>query len=101
MKTLIFSLILVASATNLSAQARTNCAPRQSVVERLAETYGETLQNIGITANGTGVVEHFANSETGTWTITRTDRAGVTCLVESGHDFEALTLAAPPNGVPA
>ena len=34
------------------------------------------------------VVEVFASSDTGTWTITVTNASGVTCLVASGQAFE-------------
>lgn len=88
--------ILVLAAQQASAQSA-NCAPRDVVVERLAEKYGETRQSIGIGANNS-VVEVFASTETGTWTITVTLASGVTCLVASGQSFETLAEALPPQG---
>ena len=35
------------------AQAAQSCAPRDQVVERLASTYGETRQSIGLDATNT------------------------------------------------
>lgn len=86
---------LFASAT--LTQAQQNCAPRDLVVERLASAYGETRQSIGIGQNNV-VIEVFASTDTGTWTITVTNTAGTTCLVASGQAFETLAEALPvPN----
>ena len=76
-----------------SAQSR-NCAEHAAVVERLADGYGESRQSIGIAANNT-VVEVFASTETGTWTIVVTQPGGPTCLVASGEAFQVLAEALP------
>ena len=70
------------------AQQSRNCADRERVVERLSSAYGESRQSIGLGANN-AVIEVFASLETGTWTITVTNTAGLTCLVASGQAFEA------------
>lgn len=88
--------ILLATTTDVAAQGR-NCAPRDAVVTRLAEGYGETRQSMGLGANN-AVIEVFASSETGSWTITVTQPNGVTCLVASGQGFEQLAEALPPKG---
>ena len=67
------------------------------MVDRLADRYGESRQSIGLGANN-AVVEVFASSETGTWTITVTTPQGLTCLVASGQAFEALAEALPKPG---
>lgn len=81
------------ASTSLS-QAQQNCAPRDLVIERLASTYGETRQSIGLGQNN-AVVEVFASADTGTWTITVTSAAGLTCLVASGQAFETLAERLP------
>jgi hypothetical protein len=83
---------LMASAT--LTQAQQNCATRDLVIERLASAYGETRQSIGLAQNNT-MVEVFASTATGTWTITVTNAAGLTCLVASGQAFERLTESLP------
>jgi len=83
---------VLASAT--LAKAQQNCAPRDSVVERLASAFGETRQSIGLGQNN-AVVEVYASTETGTWTITVTNPSGTTCLVASGQAFETFANAAP------
>ena len=70
-------------------QAQGNCAPHDIVVERLADRYGETRQSIGLASNNT-VVEVFASTDTGSWTITVTRPGGPTCLVASGQAFQQV-----------
>lgn len=97
MKKLVLALVLSIFATSAVAQQGRNCAPRDAVVEKLAENYGETRQSIGLGANNS-VIEVFASIETGTWTITVTTPNGLTCLVTSGQSFELLSEALPPKG---
>jgi hypothetical protein len=78
---------LLAASGPAAAQSTGNCAMRQHVIERLAAAYGETRQSIGLGANNQ-VVEVFASTETGTWTITVTTPNGLTCLVASGQAYE-------------
>lgn len=88
---------IAATAGMAQAQAARNCGERAAVVKRLADGYGETRQSIGIGANN-AVVEVFASSESGTWTITVTAPGGLTCLVASGQAFETLAEALPAKG---
>ena len=76
------------------AQQARNCAPRDLVLARLSASYGETRQSVGLGSNNV-VVETFASSETGTWTITITMPTGLTCLVASGQAFETAAVALP------
>ncbi len=85
--------ILMLTATSSFAQGR-NCAPREVVVERLAEKYGESRQSIGLGGQGM-VMETFASAESGTWTITVTMPNGMTCLMASGQSYEVLAEALP------
>jgi len=80
--------LILATNHAFAQQQNRNCAERDRVVERLSSTYGESRQSIGLGANNS-VIEVFASAETGTWTITVTTPAGVTCLVASGQAFEA------------
>ncbi len=74
-------------ATGHAIAQQNNCAPRESVVDRLASKYGESRQSIGLGSNN-AVVEVFASTETGTWTITVTMPNGLTCLVAAGQAFK-------------
>ena len=98
MKTFVMAAFLAAVTAPMAlAQNARNCGPRDVVVERLSTGYGETRQSMGLGANNS-VVEVFASSETGTWTITVTMPNGVTCLVASGQAFEELAEALPAPG---
>lgn len=83
---------LLASPAN--AQSARNCADHAMVVERLASGYGEARQSIGMSSDN-AVIEVFASSETGTWTITVTQAGGPTCLVASGAGYQALNEDLP------
>ncbi len=85
---------MILSAPAFAQQSARNCAPRNTVIDRLAEGYGETRQSMGLGANNS-VVETFASNETGTWTITVTTPTGLTCLVASGQSFEKLNENLP------
>ncbi len=80
--------VVVLTAAGVQAQPR-NCAPRDQVVTRLAAAYGETRHAVGLGAGGR-MIEVFASGASGSWTITVTDPAGLTCLVASGQAFEAV-----------
>jgi hypothetical protein len=79
------------------AAANPQCAPRDQVIETLAQTYGETRRSLGIAANN-AVMELYAADDTGTWTLTVTLPDGTTCLVASGQGYEAVTEELPAKG---
>lgn len=89
--------IMALAAQQAWAENTRNCAPRDFVLERLAERYGETRQSIGLGAQGT-VMEVFASAETGSWTIIATLPSGISCMVASGQSFETVAEVLPPKG---
>ena len=97
MKAMMISAGFVLAMLTAPAAAQNNCAPREMVVERLATKYGESRQSMGLGANNS-VIEVFASDTSGTWTITVTTAAGVTCLVASGQAYEALAEVLPAEG---
>lgn len=92
----VLYLVLVVAG---SAQTTQNCAPRGDVIERLAEGYGETRQSMGLGTNS-ALVEQYANTDTGSWTITVTAPGGLTCLVASGQSYEGIEEELPAQGDP-
>jgi len=85
---------LVASlGTDTSAQNR-NCAIHDTVVERLADAYGESRTAIAMNSD-TSVLEIFASDETGTWTITVTKAGGLTCIVAAGDNYQHVGEVLP------
>ncbi|WP_066710909.1 hypothetical protein [Celeribacter ethanolicus] len=94
---LLASLTSTALLCTAPALAQDNCAARDQVLDRLAQTYGETRQSIGLTPNN-GVVEVFASEATGTWTILFTRPDGLSCLIASGQAYETLATAPVAKG---
>jgi hypothetical protein len=91
---------LILATEHAFGQEAAQCGPRNDVLARLAERYGETRRGLGIAANR-ALVEVFASGQTGSWTITVTLADGTTCLVASGDNFETVTEAPVPPGSPA
>ncbi|WP_170385807.1 hypothetical protein [Ruegeria atlantica] len=98
MKKTLFTMTMGLGIMVLAAQQvrAGTCAPREDVMKRLTETYGETRRGIGIARQG-AVMEVYASDQTGSWTITVTLPDGITCLVVSGQAYEATVEALPPN----
>lgn len=89
--------LMALAAQQLRAEGRADCAPHDTVVQRLASGYGETRQSIGLGAQG-ALIELYASTETGTWTITATAPGGLTCLMAAGDSFATLAKAPPRPG---
>jgi hypothetical protein len=87
--------LAVCICTSVGAQEPARCAPRDVQTGLLTERYGENPVAVGLTPGG--VVEMWANAETGTWTVTITKPDGVLCGIIAGLNFEAM--AAPKPGV--
>lgn len=87
--------IMMLAAQQLQAQPA-NCAPRQTVLERLAGVYGETRRGMGLIREK-AMMEVFASEDTGSWTIVMTLPNGTTCLMASGQSFETVAENRPPN----
>ncbi|WP_231119233.1 hypothetical protein [Rhodovulum sp. MB263] len=70
------------------------CGQREDILNQLRNRYGESRQALGLAGND-AVVEVFANTRTGTWTVTGTFANGLTCLLASGEAYEPV--AEPPG----
>ncbi|MBW6418987.1 hypothetical protein [Celeribacter sp. PS-C1] len=91
------ALLVATTIIATPAMAQQNCAQRAQILDRLASKYGESRQSIGLAPNN-GVVEVFASTETGTWTILMTTPNGVSCLIASGQAYETLAEVAVTKG---
>ena len=87
MTRLFFTLFL--ATLPISAGAEELCASRDDVLRSLTEKYGESRQGVGL-AHNRALMELFASSETGSWTITVTTPDGKTCLVATGQNFAVV-----------
>jgi hypothetical protein len=70
------------------------------MVRHLAEGWGESRQSIALDG-ANAMVELYASSETGTWTLVVTTPGGPSCMVASGHSFETLAEPLPVLDHPA
>jgi hypothetical protein len=87
---------LIAAAEMAKAEQTNRCAPREVVITRLSDGYGETRRSIGLAANST-LVEMHASDDSGTWSITVTHPNGMTCLVAAGNSFEEIEEELPAS----
>ena len=78
----LVSLGLLSSGVEAAVQ----CGPHDKIAEVLGTRFQETRQALGLTGN-IAVVELYV-SERGTWTLTTSDVAGLTCIVASGEDWQ-------------
>lgn len=86
--TRLATLALVAAALIAGpAHAQSVCGSRESIIRQLETKYGETRRSLGV-QQGRGVLEVYASSETGTWTIIITNPRGISCLIAAGEAFE-------------
>jgi hypothetical protein len=83
--------------TQAGAQTAQNCGPRETVVARLAQGYGETQHALGIGSNNT-MIEVYASPQSGSWTILVTLPTGHSCLIASGQSFESVVETLPAKG---
>lgn len=68
-----------------------NCAPRDRIVDRLAERYAESKIVDG--KAGQQIFELFFSPEHRTWTVILTDAKAISCVMATGTNME---LAFPP-----
>lgn len=66
-----------------------SCGDHTQIVRQLGEKYGETRRLIALT-QARQVVELFASSETGTWTLLITFPTGESCLISAGDMIELV-----------
>lgn len=85
---LLWAIFFAMNIYGLAANAQAICGKRTDIVEQLEIKYGETRRSVGL-QQGRGVIEVYANSETGSWTILITNARGTSCLMAAGEAFEA------------
>ncbi len=88
---------LILATHHAFANSAQQCAGREAVLAELVGRYGETRHAIGL-AGTTAVMELFASTDTGSWTITVTSADGTTCILASGLNYEALAEARLAGG---
>lgn len=79
-------IVFVSLALALPAAAQQNCASRAEIISRLEAIYSESSHIIGLTSDQE-IMEIFW-SKSGTWTILKTSRFGVSCIMVTGTALE-------------
>lgn len=92
-------MLIAFGAAGFPAHA-SNCANRDTVVERLQSKYHEELAAGGIqkAASTNAIVEVWASHETGTFTVLLTRPNGVTCVMATGTDWHQTDWRANKAG---
>jgi len=95
-----FKAILTAAALFFPSLAQANpiCLNADLAQSNLKDEYGETPQASGITNDMQIVVQFYANTETGTWTIITLRADGMACFMGSGVAFSATPTPPAPEG---
>ena len=86
MERTLLAFALLASAAQAEPRP---CAAHDKIAEALASQYGEEAHAMGLAQDDT-VMELYASPQTGTWTLAVTMPNGMTCLVATGKNFEAI-----------
>ncbi|MGR3464162.1 hypothetical protein [Limimaricola sp.] len=76
-------------ALALPAPAAPRCGAHDAIVAQLADRYGESRQAIALDG-ANQVIEVFASTDTGSWTLLVTRADGQSCLLAAGQAFERL-----------
>jgi hypothetical protein len=96
--TLLLALAAMLYAAGAArAQAERSCAPREDVIARLSQLYGESRRAFGLSSDNR-VMELFASERTGSWSLIVTLPNGLACLVSAGEAFEDAGKPATPAG---
>lgn len=98
--TLLWAVTLAAVIGVTEAQAQTACAPRDTLVAGLAQRYQEAAVAIGLSASG-DILEVYATRDGKTWTIVKTNPAGLSCGFDAGEGWQAIEAPEAPDGDPA
>lgn len=80
-----------------TAEAQQGCVPFDQISQQLADQYGETPHQIGVSTFG-HILLLFTNNETGTWTIIARRPNNLGCMMDAGDRFGGI---APPPDTPA
>lgn len=88
MVVVLFVVLFMLSAQIANAQPP-GCNDRDALIANLQRGYGESRQTVALDAAGR-LIEVLANLTTGSWTAVMTTADGVSCIVASGYEFEAV-----------
>lgn len=89
----IATSLLAATAPALVAISEPRCIgprmPRSMLTQRLVACCGEYRKQWSLQQSGT-ILELWANPDTGTWSILKTETNGIACMVGSGFGWRVI-----------
>lgn len=86
---LFYTLVFLGMALTVTAvNAQVVCGPRESIIGKLGEAFGEQRQALGI--SGDAVVIELYVSAKGTWTMVSTTTKGISCLIGAGQAWQDM-----------
>ena len=90
-KELLFlgTILLLAAAFAIPANAGPSCGPRKEIIADLGQQFKEAPVALGLSNDGT-VVEILTSENGSTWTIMVSRPDGVSCLVAAGESWQEL-----------
>lgn len=101
MPRILVGLTLLAACLPTTLNAQSNCAARDTVVQKLETGYGESFAGGGL-QNAKSVFEVWFSEEKGTWTILMTRSDGTSCIMASGTNWrEGVSGVKKPEGTPS
>lgn len=86
MTRILTGLTVMAALAPAALHAQSNCATRDTVVQKLESGYGEVFAGGGI-QNASSIFEVWFSEEKGTWTILMTRADGTSCIMASGTNW--------------
>lgn len=72
------------------------CASHTTMRQALLDRYAERPRIALITTDGRQMFEVYRNTATGSWTLVRSDRSGLACIIAVGND----AVLNPYNRIP-
>src|SRR5262245_32207677 len=84
------------SAQQIGTEVRVPCHRYDEIARQLGHRYREAPVSLGVQTNG-NLLQVFASSESGTWTILSTSPTGMTCVIAAGKSWESLKLRNDPE----
>lgn len=85
------ALVFGAAALAPPADAQVSrCLPRDALIEKLLENYGETLTGGGL-QSPQQLLEIWSSDQTGTFTVFYTRPDGISCVVATGRNWNSDT----------
>ena len=86
MKALLITALFILPIPAFASEA---CKPRAEIVEVVEKKFGEKRQSLALTPRQ-NILEVYANTSTGTWTILISKASGISCYISSGNAYQRV-----------